>query len=515
MAVGTPDNTTQVEDRVKADVAREAPDSNPYLRVSFLRSLIAGFSRRIFDFYGDLEAAEERLLPDTTDTEAGARWNTIYNTPQRPASNSAGRAVASGAAGGIIPVGTPLTADGNLFTVTGAGSIADNSINILSITRTGTTATATTASDHNLSSSITVTITGSDQTEYNVIGSSVVVTGLDSFTYQVEGSPVTPATGTASAAYTSAIIDVESDGFGQDQNLDADAPISLQSPIANVSDALNVYFGGVGGGTDAETAEESRDRRLDKIQNPVAHFNEADIIAKAKEVSGVTRVFVDPAGTEIGTIGVVSITRSGNVATVTTSLDHGFEDGNVTSIVGAGEDAYNVRGSRIIVESPTVFHYVVIGVPATPATGSINATTSIALGQVRTLFMRDNDVDPIPTQAEVDTVKTVIDTIRPANTASADNMVVAPTANPTDYVFTELVPSTGTMQDAVLANLAQFHEEETAPGLDIDEKQYEAAIANTIDPATGDKVQGFTLSLPIGDLVNGSGQISTLGNVTF
>ena len=69
MGVGTPDSATQVEDRIKADVQREAPDSNPYLTVHWLRSLIAGIARRIFDFYLDLNRTETRLFPDTA-----ARW---------------------------------------------------------------------------------------------------------------------------------------------------------------------------------------------------------------------------------------------------------------------------------------------------------------------------------------------------------------------------------------------------------------------------------------------------------
>ena len=60
MSVGTPDESTQVEDRIKADVQREAPDSNPYVRVHWLRSLIAGIARRIFDFYQDLTRTEAR-----------------------------------------------------------------------------------------------------------------------------------------------------------------------------------------------------------------------------------------------------------------------------------------------------------------------------------------------------------------------------------------------------------------------------------------------------------------------
>ena len=450
MAVGTPDNATQVEDRIKADVQREAPDSNPYLTVHWLRSLIAGVARRIFDFYLDLSRTEQRLMPDTADAETAPRWGNVFVGPANPASNSSGQFVATGVAGGAIGTGVVLTAGGKEFTVTVGGAINAQSLNVTSITRSGGIATATTAADHNLSSFVPVTISGAVEPEYNVTDAAITVIGPDTFTYPVTGSPSTPATGTLLSSFTTANVDVESADFGADTNLASDSPVSLQSPIVDVDDTLYVTFGAVGGGTDEESTEDYRTRYLDKIRNPVAHFNEADIISTAKEVSGVTRVFVQPAGTEIGTVAVSSITRSGNVATAITAVPHGFEDGQVTSIRGADQADYNVTASRIIVENTTTFHYVVSGVPTTPATGvAITSTTSIPLGQVSTFFMRDNDPDPIPTASEVQVVKDKIDDILPANTAVADNLVNAPTAVTIAYTFTALTPDTTTMRSAL------------------------------------------------------------------
>lgn len=516
MAVGTPDDSTQVENRIKADVQREAPDSNPYVSVHWLRSLIAGIARRIFDFYQDLTRTELRLMPDTADAETAPRWGNIYIGPENAASSSSGRLVATGVAGGTIGIGATLTAEGQEFTVTAGGTISAESISVTSITRSGTIATAVTASAHNLSSFVPVTISGADQTEYNVAAADITVTGLDSFTYVVSGSPVTPATGTLLADFTTANVEVESVDFGADTNLDVDSPLALQSPIVNVDDTLYVTFGAVGGGTDAESTEGYRARYLDKIRNPVAHFSVADITAKAKEVAGVTRVFVHPTGTEVGTVAVSSITRNGNVATVITSAAHGFDDGQATSIEGADQAEYNVTQSRIIVEDSTTFHYVVAGTPVTPATGStISATTLIALGQVITYFMRDNDPDPIPTASEVQTVKDAIDTILPVNTWTGDNIVSAPVAVPVDYTFTALSPDTTTMRAAIDANLQQFHDEQTSVGVDVDEDAYRAAIKNTVDPDTGDIVQSFVLSAPVGDITVDTGGIATKGAVVL
>ncbi|MCK5127651.1 MAG: baseplate J/gp47 family protein [candidate division Zixibacteria bacterium] len=515
MSVGTPDSEETVVSNISVDVARAAPDSNPYLLVHWLNSLINGIARRIFDFYGDLNAAELRLMPDTADEDTAPRWGAIYGKSKLPASQSNGNAVATGIAGSIIPAGTSLTSDGTEFTSSSSATIADNSIQILSITRSGTTATVTTVSDHGLASAVPITISGADQAEYNLTDAEITVTGLDTFTYQIAGSPTTPATGTILADFTTASVPVVSAEFGADTNLDADSPMKLQSPIVGVNDTLNADFGAIGGGTDEETTVAFKARYLDRIQNPVAHFNESDIIDKAKEVPGVTRVFVEGAGTEVGSISVSAITRSGNVAKVVTATDHGFDDGQSTSITGAGESEYNVTNARIIVEDSVTFYFVVLGSPATPATGVITAAATISLGQVRTFFMRDNDDNPIPTASEVADVKAAIDEILPANTSTNDNIVSAPIGVDVDFTFTELTPNTSTMKTAVTNNLEQFFEERTTVGLDVDEDLYRAAIANTVDTETGATVESFAISAPIGDISIDSGQIAVLGTATY
>lgn len=515
MSVGTPDSSTQVVDRIKVDIQRSAPDSDPFLRVQWLGSFATAVGMRQFDFYLDLTRTESRLFPDTADDETAPRWGQIFVGPENPATSATGNAVATGTAGGVLTPGDSMTSNGNEYTVVTGATISDQVLSVTSITRSGATATVTTAGDHGLASAVPGTIAGADQAEYNLTDTAIVVTGLDTFTYQVTGTPVSPATGTITAAFTSATVQIQSVEVGSATNLDLDTPLSLQSPIVNVDDTLTVDFGAVGGGADEEILTEYRARYLEKIRKPVAHFNNADIIAQAKTVTGVTRVFVERAGTTIGTISVTSITRVGQVATVTTASAHGFDDGQVTTIAGAAETEYNVVDARIIVESDTIFHYVVPGSPTTPATGTITSTTSIPLGQLRTFFMRDNDPDPIPTGSEVDTVRDKINEILPANTSVNDNIVAVPVAVPVAYTFTELVPNTSTMRAAVDANIAQFHDEGTVVGIDVDEDSYRAAIKNTVDPDTGDTVLSFTLSTPSGDITIDSGQIATKGVVTF
>ena len=516
MSVGTPETEQTVIDNIRVDVARAAPDSNPYLRVHWLASMLNGYGRRVFDFYGDLRSTELRLMPDTADEDTAPRWGAIYGKIKLSATQASGNAIATGVAGSTVPASTTMTSGTDEYTSTSSGTISSQTISISTLTSSGSIATATTASNHNLASAVPVTIADAGEAAYNLSSVAITVTGLNTFTYPISGSPASPATGAITATFTSASIPIISTGFGDDANLSLDSPLSLQSPIAGVNGTLNVDFGEIGGGNDAETNEEFKDRYLDKIRNPVAHFSENEIIDKAKEQAGVTRVFPFEARTQIGTVTLSTLTRSGQVATATTASPHGFESGEITDITGAVEVDYNVIDAVIIVESTTMFHYIVPNSPTTPATGTILAITSIPMGQVRTYFMRDNDEgSSIPSASEVAQVKALLDTIKPANTSTLDNQVFSPTALPENFVFTSLVPNTPTMKTAVTNNLQQFFDERVSVGADVDEDLYRAAIANSVDTETNETVTSFGLSSPSGDLSVTFGSIATLGSVTI
>ncbi len=521
MPIEIPETAAEVENRAQTDVQRELPESNPRLKNSWLQALITAFSNRVFDLYLQLSAAILENFPDTATGTFLERWAAIWGIQRLAATQATGNVVATGTAAAIISSGTVLATSIGNYTSTSSATISAQSISVSTIIRSGQTATVTTVSNHGLANNVPVTISGAVETEYNISNVAITVTGLKTFEYQVAGSPSTPATGTILAAFTSASVPVISVVFsdtvnGVFVNLDSGEELTLQSPIVNVDDTLAVDFGDVGGGTDQETDPLLRLRLLDRIQNPVAHFNASDIIRKAKEVAGVTRVFVQEAGFQIGTAAITSITRLGNVATVTLTAAADFQSGQTVSIIGAVETDYNVVDAPILVESTTVFHYIVANTPTTPATGAITSTVTVAIGQVRVFFMRDNDINPIPSGSEVATVRAKIEEILPANTDEDNDLfVLAPVAVTTDFTFSTLTPNTATMQAAVLANLQQFYDESTSVGVDIDEDAYRAAIFNTVDTETGDVVQTFDLSTPTADITIASDEIGVLGNVVF
>ncbi len=436
MSIDLPESATEVDSRAKTDVQRELTGSNPFLKNSWLGAIITAYSNRIFDFYLQLKIFLLELFWNTSTgefLEIQASW---FSITRLAATQSIGNIVITGTATTNIPLGTEFkTSDDLSFLTTATVSIAATVISVTSITRSGQIATVTTTSDHNLSSAVPVTIADAVETEYNVTDAEIQVTGTDTFTYTVTGAPGSPATGTITAAFDSVNTPVQSVDFGDGVNLVADTTLSITSPIAGVDNDANVDFDTISGGTDQESDDDLRTRFLDRPQNPIAHFNVAEITSKAKEINGVTRVFVE----------------------------------EITPVIGA----------------------------------------------VTVYFMRDNDDDPIPSGAEVLAVKNNILTIKPANTSDDDVVVAAPVAVVNNFAFTALDPSTSTMKTAINANLAQFFDESTEVGVNIEEDAYRSVIFNTVDTDTGDIVKSFALSSPSGDITIASGEIGTLGTITY
>ena len=524
-----PQSADELVQRSKTDIQREldkvANDNraNVFLDASWLGAIPTANANRVFDYTLQLKEAIRLNMPDTTENEFADRWGGIYVGTRTAATGSSGNIVATGTAASIIPISTDYqSTDGITYTTTAAATLTAGSLTVVSITRVGTIATVTIDTDHLLASNVEVTIVGAGETEYNG-AQAIQVTGADTFTFDVSGSPATPATGTITADSTSASVPVEavppSDPdapFGAATNQTLDAPLSLQVTIAGVDNIANVDNGELAGGADEETDAEYKTRYLDKIQNPVAHFETNDIDQQIRsQVPGVTRTFIQKSGEQVGDTVINSITRSGTLATAITATPHGLFTGAETTVSGVIESDYNVEDADILVLSTTSFAYVVSGSPSTPATGTMTSAGVITLGRVQIYFTRDNDPDPIPTAPEIADVKAAVLLITPANTPDSFVIVSAPTALPQNFTFTELTPDSSTMRTAIEENLKQFYNDAVTVGQNVDEDAYRAAIFNTVDTETGFSVESFQISGPVGDISVDVGELPTLGTVAF
>lgn len=294
MPLDTPESASVVIDRAIADVDAEIEPfgGDAAVENSWIRTLIKAYASRVFEWYYALrQAVSEAFAHSAVDNlEALASDYGINRIQGAPAN---GRVAFGGIVGSTIPAGAVITAgDGRRYRVAIAAAVEDKVVPVTGITRVGTTATVVTDTPHRLGSQILISVVGANEPEYNVTDVEATLTGSDTLEYEVSGSPATPATGTITLEFTEASVEIESEEVGTDQALAFDAALRLQSPIVGVDDVGRVDFDEIGNAADQETLDELRDRLLERIQNPIANFNVAQIEALARSVPGVTRVFV-------------------------------------------------------------------------------------------------------------------------------------------------------------------------------------------------------------------------------
>lgn len=305
MSIQYPNNRNEVVDRIKTDIQNELPETQPFLRNSTLSADATGYGGACYDLYQTIRQLQTQLMPDTAEGEFALRWGGLKNIIPYSATQSSGYITATGQAGvGFIPAGTTLQSDSGLtYTVLNDSSIVAYSISISILTRDGSTAHATSSVPHHLASGNVVTISGAGQPEYN--GAHLIyVTGDSTFDFEVTGSPAIPATGAILASLSSASVQVQSVNFGANTNLGGGDDLTFTSTIPGVDYKAIIQYDGLTGGSDAESDAAYRDRYLTEYRFPSSSFNENQIIAKAKSVSGVTRVWVEGLMPAVGQITV-------------------------------------------------------------------------------------------------------------------------------------------------------------------------------------------------------------------
>jgi uncharacterized phage protein gp47/JayE len=231
----------------------------------------------------------------------------------------------------------------------------------------------------------------------------------------------TTAEGTAIAATLD--LAIQAIDAGAAGNRTTGQMLTLTSPVAGVQ--ASATAGELSGGADPETDTALRARLLARIQAPPHGGAEADYVAWALEVAGVTRAWVYPA--ELG------------------------------------------------------------------------------LGTVTVRFVRDDDASLIPDAAEVAAVQAHIDALRPVTAALT---VVAPVAVPLNLTIA-VTPDTSTVRSAVQAELADLLRREAEPGGTI----LISHIREAISLAAGET--NHVLTVPAADVTHTTGQIATLGTITW
>jgi uncharacterized phage protein gp47/JayE len=137
----------------------------------------------------------------------------------------------------------------------------------------------------------TVTFTG---TQGVVVPSGTILIDTNAFTYQTTADVTLGTSATATPIYA---LDPGIQG-----NLPTGTVIALTNVLNGVNGSATVVQ--MVGGTDAETDDELRARVLQRIQEPPMGGDQADWIAWAEEVPGVTRAWCSPLEEGMGTVTV-------------------------------------------------------------------------------------------------------------------------------------------------------------------------------------------------------------------
>lgn len=163
-----------------------------------------------------------------------------------------------------------------------------------------------------------VVFTGIDDT---VIDAGTVIQRADGVQYATDAE-ATLASGTATVAVTALAA-------GLAGNADAGVAMTIVEPIAGADALALVGSGGLSAGEDVESIDSLRARVVERMREPPLGGSQNDYVKWAKEVSGVTRVWVTPLASGAGTVGVIFvcdnevdiIPDSGKVAEVQAWID--------------------------------------------------------------------------------------------------------------------------------------------------------------------------------------------------
>lgn len=263
-----------------------------------------------------------------------------------------------------------------------------NSVSVLSITRSGTTATVTTGANHGFLSGDTVTISGATQSEYNGTKTLIVKLSDTTFSFTVPEYPPSPATGsfTASIAGTPQTVgSITRSGTLATVNLSAHGFVTGQS--VTISGATQSAYNG----TFIITSLGPDSFTYTVTEGPVspAGGGTAKVGSTARAIEAIN---ANPNPGVVRALGSTTVT-------VTTTANHGFSTGNLVTISGVTDSTgvlvseYNIGPMSLTKTGNKSFTYTIAGTtPATTATGTITADGSASAKTITQLVRSGNVV---------------------------------------------------------------------------------------------------------------------------
>ena len=382
MPITFPANRNEVAARQKADIQSNLSGTNPWLRNSWLYALVVAVAGRIYDFYYQLQKnLVPNLFPWTAQTDYLQRWGGWVGLSKNVAVQASGNIVITGTAI-EVPSSTELQlSDGTTVTTDATVTPALVTASI-TITRVGTLATAYCAAGHTFATGQSVLIAGANQAGYNGTF-TIVAVDANNFTFEVVSTTVTPATGTITGSATMAIVSATTAAYGLAANQDSGTELVFTTPIGGIDSTAFVGVDGLAGGSDAETDEAYRARVQERYRNPVTLFNDAAIIAAAKAVPGVTRVWVQDCIPATGQVTIYFV-RDNDVDPIPDAGAIATVKAAIMAIAPA-----NVDSTYVIVAAPTADYIDFDFAAISPDTVTMEAAITASLAQA---FLENGNV---------------------------------------------------------------------------------------------------------------------------
>jgi len=304
MPIIVPTTRKEIADRIRTDVQNALPQSNPFLKESWIDALISGIAGRDFDLYKFLQLAFRQLFPDTAIGEFLDRWGNFKGINRNPATTAAGLITATGIDGSIVPIASLLSNQADVVYETQENkTISSQATDVATLTRAGSTVTVTMPADtpHHYVVGLSQTISNAVNPEYNVTAPVTSVISELIYTYEISTTPPTPDGGAnIKSTATFASINLRSQTFGENTNAANGDILTFAIAISGVNATATVQFPEISGGADIESDDDFSKRIQEAYQNPISNFNAADIIRVAKTVPGVTRGWVQPITPGVG-----------------------------------------------------------------------------------------------------------------------------------------------------------------------------------------------------------------------
>ncbi len=286
---------SELIDRVHQDFVSRLPLSGSPLRrsvVYVLGRVLAGASHML---HGHLDFVARQLFPDQSEAEYLRRQGGLFGIDPTEAEFAVGNVVCWGTNGTAIPAGTVLIRADDMEYET------DSLATVATLTAwAGATAYTAGQLRQNDSGKIYLCITaGTSAGSGGPTGTDADITDGTAHWRHI-------ATGTAAV-----VVAVTASVAADDGNADTGTNLTFESPISGVNSICTVSTGGLSGGADEEEEEDYRERVLTRMRQQPQGGSEADYIAWAKLISGVTRVWVFPGELGAGTV-VVRFVRDGD-----------------------------------------------------------------------------------------------------------------------------------------------------------------------------------------------------------